>query len=110
LGAAGAMERRRPRVGRDAPEASVTFVVREVEAPSTHTEAPSDGMAGHADARLEHLRGFEAREVTGRNQAAGGTDAEAEVTIISAEGRRRQREAEKEAGDVRRFRRALSGD
>ncbi|HSR80252.1 MAG TPA: hypothetical protein VLL28_05675, partial [Hyphomicrobiaceae bacterium] len=109
-GAVAAKGRRGPRVGQDAPEASVTFVVREVQAPSTQTEVPSDGMAEHADARLEHLRSFEVREVAGSTQATGGTDAEAEVTIISAEGRRQQREAEKEAGHVRRFRRALSGD
>jgi hypothetical protein len=108
-GAVAAKARRGLGVGPDAPEASVTFVVREV-APSTQPQAPSDGLAEHADARLERLHNFAALEVSGRSQAAGGTDAEAEVTIISAEGRRQQREAEKEAGHVRRFRRALSGD
>jgi len=102
LGAA-AKGRRGSGVGRDASEASVTFVVREVQ-------APPDSMAEHTDARLERLRSLEAREMTGRSEAAGGTDAEAEVTIISAEGRRQQREAEEVAGHVRRFRRALSGD
>src|SRR5215831_3615180 len=103
LGAVAAKGRRGPGVGRDASEASVTFVVREVEAPPGST-------AEHADARLERLRSLEALEMTGRPEVAGGTDAEAEVTIISAEGRRQQREAEAEASHVRRFRRALSGD
>jgi hypothetical protein len=67
-------------------------------------------MAQHSAARLERLRSLEAPEVTGGSRAAGSPDAEAEVTIISAEGRRQQREAEEEAGHVRRFRRALSGD
>jgi len=101
--------RRGPGVGQDAPEASVTFVVREVQAPS-QAQAPTDSMAQHADTPLERLRSLEAREVIGRSQAADGADAEAEVTIISAEGRRQQRKAEEQAGHVRRFRRALSGD
>ena len=101
---------RGPGVRRDPPEASVTFVVREVQAPSTQTEIAGEAMASHDDARLERLRSFEARETTAGSQAGGGTDVEAEVTIISAEGRRQQREAEAQAGHVRRFRRALSGD
>jgi hypothetical protein len=103
LGAVAAKGRRGPGVGRDAPEASVTFVVREVQ-------APRESTAEHADARLERLRSLDALELTRRSEAAGGSDAEAEVTIISAEGRRQQREAEEEADRVRRFRRALSGD
>jgi len=101
---------RGPGVRRDPPEASVTFVVREVQAPSTQTEIAGEAMASHGDVRLERLRSFEARETTAGSQAGGGTDVEAEVTIISAEGRRQQREAEAQAGHVRRFRRALSGD
>jgi hypothetical protein len=66
-------------------------------------------MTEHPDARLERLRRFEGQQAAGRSQAAC-TDVEAEVTIISAEGRRQQREAEAEAGNVQRFRRALSGD
>ena len=111
VGAVAAKGRPDPLVRRDAPEASVTFVVREAPAPSTQAgAAPPKSMAHESDARLERVRSLEARELTGRSQAAGGTDAEAEVTIISAEGRRQQREAEEKAGDVRRFRRALSGD
>jgi hypothetical protein len=98
-------------VRREAPEASVTFVVREVQAPSTQAgQVAGEAMAEHTDARLERLRSFEAREMTASSQVGGGTDVEAEVTIISAEGRRQQREAEAQAGHVRRFRRALSGD
>ena len=108
-GAVATKGRRGPGVGQDAPEASVTFVVREVQAPS-QAQAPTDSMAQHADTPLERLRSLEAREVIGRSQAADGADAEAEVTIISAEGRRQQRKAEEQAGHVRRFRRALSGD
>jgi hypothetical protein len=100
-----------PGVRRDPPEASVTFVVREVQAPSTQPgEVAGEAMAEHIEARLERLRNFEARQMTASSQAGGGTDVEAEVTIISAEGRRQQREAEARAGHVRRFRRALSGD
>jgi len=103
--------RRGPAVRPDAPEASVTFVVRDVQAPTAQAgQAPPDSMAQHSAARLERLRSLEAPEVTGGSRAAGSPDAEAEVTIISAEGRRQQREAEEEAGHVRRFRRALSGD
>jgi len=111
VGAVAGKGRRDPLVRRDAPEASVTFVVREAQAPSTQAgAAPPKSMAQESDARLERVHSLEAREVAGRSQAAGGTDAEAEVTIISAEGRRQQREAEAKAGHVRRFRRALSGD
>jgi hypothetical protein len=112
LGAVAAKGRRGPAgVRADAPEASVTFVVREVQSPSTQAgEAPPDTMAEHVGARFERLRSLEAREMTGGSLAAGLTDAEAEVTIISGEGRRQQRKAEEEAGNVRRFRRALSGD
>ncbi|HEY7085992.1 MAG TPA: hypothetical protein VH519_14375 [Hyphomicrobiaceae bacterium] len=111
LGAVAAQARRGPGVRRDAPEASVTFVVRDGQAPATQAwEAPPDSMAQHSTARLERLRSLEAPEVGGGSRAARGSDAEAEVTIISADGRRQQREAEEEAGHVRRFRRALSGD
>jgi hypothetical protein len=49
--------------------------------------------------------------VTDRPHSAGvAISEEAEVTIISAEGRRQLREAEEQAGHVRRFRKALSGD
>jgi hypothetical protein len=108
VGAAG-KGRRGP--GVDAPEASVTFVVRDVEPPTTPAgDAPPDSLVQESDARLERLRSLEAPEVTGRSRAAAGSNAEADVTIISAEGRRQQRAAEEEAGHVRRFRRALSGD
>jgi hypothetical protein len=96
---------------RDAPEASVTFVVREVVSSSTEAQGPSpETMTESSHARLERLRSLEAAEATGGSQAVSITDVEAQVTIISPEGRRQQREAEEEAGHVRRFRRALSGD
>jgi len=109
-GAVAVKGRRGPRVRADAPEASVTFVVREVQSPSPPGAAPADTTAEHIGERLERLRGLEAREATARSYAAGVSDAEAEVTIISAEGRRQLRKAEEEADHVRRFRRALSGD
>src|SRR5262245_44223120 len=104
-GALAAKGRRGSRVRADAPEASVTFVVREVQSPPG--AAPADTTAEHIGGRLERLRSLEAREATERSHAAGVSDAEAEVTIVSAEGRRQQRRAEEEAGHVRRFRRAL---
>jgi hypothetical protein len=111
VGAVAAKGRRDRMVRRDALEASVTFVVREAQAPATQAgAAPPKCMAQESDARPERVHSLEAREVTGRSQATSGIDAEAEVTIISAEGRRQQREAEAKAGHVRRFRRALSGD
>jgi hypothetical protein len=111
VGAVAAKGRRDPLVRQDAPEASVTFVVREAQVPASRAgAAPDKSMAQESAARLERVHGLEVPEVTGGSQAAGGMDAEAEVTIISAEGRRQQREAEAKAGHVRRFRRALSGD
>jgi hypothetical protein len=111
VGAVAAKGRRDALVRRDAPEASVTFVVREAQAPSTQAGAAlPKSKAQESAARFERVHSLEAREVPGRSQAADGADVEAEVTIISAEGRRQQREAEAMAGHVRRFRRALSGD
>jgi hypothetical protein len=95
-----------PAVGANPPEASVTFVVREMPSVSMPTAEPLP------EPPAAHLGGCEARpQLTPQPRSAGAvTPEEAEVTIISGEGRRQQREAEEQAGHVRRFRRALSGD
>jgi hypothetical protein len=82
------------------PEASVTFVVREMPSGST---APGEPLPEPAVG--ERLLSCDARP-----QVTGQRTEEAEVTIISEEGRRQRREAEEQAGHVRRFRRTLSGD
>ena len=102
LGADGGKAQAGPAV--HVPEASVTFVVREMPSGST---APGEPLPESAPepAVEERLRSCEARP-----QVSGQRTEEAEVTIISEEGRRQRREAEEQAGHVRRFRRALSGD
>ena len=91
-------------VGVNPPEASVTFVVREMPPVSTPTAEPLP------EPPAAHLGGCDARPQDQPRSAGPVAPAEAEVTIISGEGRRLQREAEEHAGHVRRFRRALTGD
>jgi hypothetical protein len=104
FGARGSKDRAGPAVPAHPAEASVTFVVREI---GSAAEPPPDSGATPRPASLLGLDGG----VTDRPHAAGvAISEEAEVTIISAEGRRQLREAEERAGHVRRFRKALSGD
>jgi hypothetical protein len=102
----------RPRAVAEPEEATVTFVRREPLLPSA--QLPADlGTSRHSEL-FERLRGLEEGEAA----AAGGatfaspydTAEEAEVTIVSGESARLQREAEARAGTVRRLRKALSGD
>src|SRR5262249_39614554 len=104
FGARGGKDRAGPAVPEHPAEAPVTFVVREI---GSATERPPDSCAEPRPARPPGLDGGG----TDRPHSAGvAFSEEAEVTIISAEGRRQLREAEEQAGHVRRFRKALSGD
>jgi len=111
----GRKDRRGPAARGAAPEeASVTFVVRERQAASMPSAEPSSGSGSQSwgepsAASLQSPGDGDARgEATAPH--FGAASEEAEVAIISAEGRRQAREADQRAGHVRRFRRALSGD
>ena len=105
-----------PRVGRavaEPEEAEVSFVRREPLLPSAHL--PSDLGTDRASPLFERLRGLSEEEqapTEPETPFASPIDdgGEAEVTIVSGEAARRQRQAEEKAGTVRRLRKALSGD
>jgi hypothetical protein len=105
-----------PRVGRavaEPEEAEVSFVRREPLLPSAHL--PSDLGTDRASPLFERLRGLSEEEqapTEPETPFASPIDdtGEAEVTIVSGESARRQRQAEEKAGTVRRLRKALSGD
>ena len=105
-----------PRVGRavaEPEEAEVSFVRREPLLPSA--QLPADLGTDRTSPLFERLRGLREEEQAPAEPATpfvspiddGG---EAEVTIVSGEAARRQRQAEERAGTVRRLRKALSGD
>ena len=105
-----------PRVGRavaEPEEAEVSFVRREPLLPSAHL--PADLGTDRASPLFERLRGLSEEEqapTEPETPFASPIDdgGEAEVTIVSGEAARRQRQAEEKAGTVRRLRKALSGD
>jgi hypothetical protein len=102
----------RPRAVAEPEEATVTFVRRELLLPSA--QLPADlGTSRHSEL-FERLRGLEEGEEPAAGEAtfASPNDnaEEAEVTIVSGESARLQREAEARAGTIRRLRKALSGD
>jgi hypothetical protein len=105
-----------PRVGRtvaEPEEAEVSFVRREPLLPSAHL--PSDLGTDRASPLFERLRGLREKEqapVEPETPFASPIDdaGEAEVSIVSGEAARQQRQAEEKAGTVRRLRKALSGD
>jgi hypothetical protein len=105
-----------PRVGRavaEPEEAEVSFVRREPLLPSAHL--PSDLGTDRASPLFERLRGLREEEqapAEPETPFASPIDdgGEAEVSIVSGESARRQRQAEEKAGTVRRLRKALSGD
>jgi len=109
-------DRRGPAVRGAAPEeASVTFVVRERQSASMPSAEPSSGSGSQSwaepsAASLQSRRDGDPSEEATAAPHFGAASEEAEVAIISAEGRRQEREADQRAGHVRRFRRALSGD
>jgi hypothetical protein len=105
-----------PRVGRavaEPEEAEVSFVRREPLLPSA--QLPADLGTDRASPLFERLRGLKEEEqapTEPETPFASPIDdgGEAEVTIVSGEAARRQRQAEERAGTVRRLRKALSGD
>jgi hypothetical protein len=105
-----------PRVGRavaEPEEAEVSFVRREPLLPSA--QLPADLGTDRASPLFERLRGLSEEEPAPSEPEtpfASPIDdgGEAEVTIVSGEASRRQRQAEERAGTVRRLRKALSGD
>jgi hypothetical protein len=102
----------RPRAVAEPEEATVTFVRREPLLPSA--QLPADlGTSRHSEL-FERLRDLEEGEepTAGAAIFAPPNDnaEEAEVTIVSGESARLQREAEARAGTIRRLRKALSGD
>jgi hypothetical protein len=102
----------RPRAVAEPEEATVTFVRREPLLPSA--QLPADlGTSRHSEL-FERLRSLEEGEepAAGESTFASPSDnaGEAEVTIVSGESARLQREAEARAGTIRRLRKALSGD
>jgi hypothetical protein len=102
----------RPRAVAEPEEATVTFVRREPLLPSA--QLPADlGTSRHSEL-FERLRGLEEGEEPAAGEATFAspydTAEEAEVTIVSGESARLQREAEARAGTIRRLRKALSGD
>jgi hypothetical protein len=97
----------------DPEEAEVSFVRREPLLPSA--KLPADLGTDRASPLFDRLRGLTEEEASAPlsepaflspDDGAG----EAEVTIVSSEGARLQREAEERAGTVRRLRKALSGE
>ncbi len=106
-------ERKTQSAPADPPEATVTFVVREVRAPlPPSAELQSDLGTEPNSALLDRLRSLEDEpappgETYSPSKVSG---EEAEVTIVSAENLKQRREAEERDDIVRRFRKALSGD
>ena len=105
-----------PRVGRtvaEPEEAEVSFVRREPLLPSA--QLPADLGTDRASPLFQRLRGLSEEEqapTEPETPFASPIDdgGEAEVSIVSGEAARRQRQAEEKAGTVRRLRKALSGD